>query len=504
MLRMVARLLALALLFGARTASAVQGESLYHEAFRKLHEAGQFNGAVLITKGDTVVLDAYFGDADKLEGKRLTANSLYRLASVSKTLTSAALLSLVDARRLSLDDPVQKLLPTLPYPDITVRHLLQHTSGLPEYIFGVGDYWKGRTAVMTNRDVLQWLVDTKPTLAFTPGQSWDYSNTGYALLPSLIEAVTKEPYPVYLRRAVLEPAGMRSSYHISELRPAEQARVARGHGFDYGTAVDIRVDRHPVLRADFNADSTYGAGDIFSTARDLLAFDRALRSGKVISSALQAAAYRSLMLPDGVPVGYGLGWQVAESDFTGRIIHHHGQGDGYRTRYYRFLDRGITIVILQNARERYADEAVRIAQQLAFKGNYALPGVSLAEALSRTMVDKGVDAALSQVAEAARATGQWSIVKRDLDNVALTHWFRGDRALALRFFRSYPALMPDDPGPYATLAEALRDMGRAEESKAEYGRALEVANKDPRRWAREIAQIRKAMGAKEEARPARQ
>jgi CubicO group peptidase (beta-lactamase class C family) len=490
--------LCLTLTLGGPGVAAGQVESLYHEAFRKLHEAGQFNGAVLISKGDTVLLDAYFGDADKLDGTRLTANSLYRLASVSKTLTSAAVLSLVDARKLSLDDPVQKFLPTFPYSDITVRHLLQHSSGLPEYIFGVGDYWKDRTAMMTNRDVLQWLVETKPELAFTPGQSWDYSNTGYALLPLLIEAVTKERYAAYLRRAVFAPAGMRSSYHISELGPAERARVARGHGFDYGAGVDVRVDRHPVFSADFKADSIYGAGDVFSTARDLLAFDRALKAGKVISPALQAAAYISLMLPEGFPAGYGLGWQVAESDFTGRIIHHHGQGDGYRTRYYRFLDRGITIVILQNARERYADEAVRIAQQLAFKGAYTLPAASLAEAVSRTMVDKGVEAALSQVAEVAKAPGQWSVVKRDLDNVALTHWFRGDRPLAIRFFRSYLALAPDDPRPYATLAEALGDVGRAEESKAEYSKALDVANKDPRRWAREITQIRKAMGHRDD------
>ncbi len=501
MLPRTARVLVVAMMLWAQPTLAGQGESLYHEAFRKLHEAGQFNGAVLITKGDTVVLDAHFGDGDKLEGTRLTTNSLYRLASVSKTITSAAVLSLVDARKLSLDDPVQKFLPAFPYPDIRVLHLLQHSSGLPEYIFGVGDYWKDRTAMMTNRDVVHWLVDTKPELAFTPGQSWDYSNTGYALLPLLIEAVTKERYAVYLRRAVFAPAGMRSSYHISELGPAERARMARGHGFDYGAGVDVRVDRHPVLGAAFTADSIYGAGDVFSTARDLLAFDRALKAGKLISPALQAAAYTSLMLPEGLPAGYGLGWQVAESDFTGRIIHHHGQGDGYRTRYYRFLDRGITIVTLQNARERYADEAVRIAQQLAFKGAYTLPGVSLAEALSRTMVSKGVEAALSQVAEVAKAPGQWSVVKRDLDNLALTHWFRGDRPLAIRFFRSYLALAPEEPGPYATLAEALGDMGRAEESRAEYARALEVANKDPQRWAREITQIRKAMGDKEEASP---
>lgn len=495
--------LAAILLLGGRASAAGQGESPYHAAFRKLHEAGQFNGAVLISKGDTVLLDAYFGDADKLEGTRLTANSLYRLASVSKTITSAAVLSLVDARKLSLDDPVQKFLPTFPYSDITVRHLLQHSSGLPEYIFGVGDYWKDRTAMMTNRDVLQWLVETKPELAFTPGQSWDYSNTGYALLPLLVEAVTKERYAAYLRRAVFAPAGMRSSYHISELRPAERARVARGHGFDYGSGADVRADRHPVLGAEFAVDSVYGPGDVFSTTRDLLAFDQALKAGKVVSPTLQAEAYASMQLPGGSPAGYGLGWQVGKSDPTGRIIHHHGQSDGYRTRYYRFVDRGITVVTLQNARTIYANEAIQVGMELAFEGSYTPVKASLAEALSKTMMTNGAEAALAQVASAASAPGSWSFIKRDLDNFAGTLWFRGERELAIRFYRSYLALMPDDPGPFATLAEALGDAGQTEASRAAYAKALELANKNPRRWAREIAQIRKATGEKEEAKPDR-
>ncbi|MBX3175325.1 MAG: serine hydrolase [Gemmatimonadaceae bacterium] len=490
--RTICKLFALLLLL-ARPGAAQQAESRYHEAFRRLHEAGMFNGAVLIAKDDSIVLDAAFGESDVTTHTPLTDRSLYRAASVSKTVTALALLTLVDSGRLDLDDPVQRYLPRFPYPQTTLRQLLQHSSGLPEYIFGVGDYWSSHTEPMTDAAVLRWLIDTTPELDFAPGQGWDYCNTNYALIPLVIEAVTREPYAVYLRRAVLEPAGMRNSFHLSELGPRERARLAAGHGFDYATGQDLRIDRHPVLSAEFNADSVFGAGDLVSTARDLFALDQALKAGQVISLELQATAYTSMVLPEGFPAGYGLGWQVAESDFTGRIIHHHGQGDGYRTRYYRFLDRGITIITLQNAREKYADDAVRVAQLLAFKDSAAMPMPSLAEALSRTMHADGLEATRAQVAMAAQAPAAWSLNERDLNNLALTYWFSGQRDSALSLFTSYLSLMPDRPSVYATLAEALADAGRTEESKARYAEALAVARRDARKYARDIARLEKLL-----------
>lgn len=486
-------LLLICLTGGLRPVHAAQEDSLYHRAFSALHARGQFNGAVLIAKDGKILLDAYFGDADKSEQKPLSASSLYRLASVSKTMTASAVLSLVDAGKLGLDDTVRRFLPSFPYPGITIRHLLQHSSGLPEYIFGVGDYWKGRTQWMTNRDVLQWIVDTHPALAFPEGTGWEYCNTGYALLPLIIEAVTGESYASYLRRAVLVPAGMTNTFHISELGPREVERVARGHGFDYATGTDVRADRHAILAAEFKADSVYGAGDIFSTPRDLFVFDQALRAGKVVTPGLQQVAYTSMLLPEGLPAGYGLGWQVAASEFTGRIIHHHGQGDGYRTRYYRFLDRGITIVTLQNARNNYADDAIRLAQSLAFKGTYSLPAHSLAEALSEVMHRAGIDSTLDLVARAAAAPDPWIMNERDLNNLAFTYWYRDERETAVRLLRGYLVLAPDFPNGYATLAEALGDMGRAAESRACYEKALEVAQKNPKAFARNIVALKKQL-----------
>jgi len=492
--RIAVGLMCAGLLLGARAVAAQQDESLAHEAFRKLHEAGQFNGAVLIAKDGAILLDGFFGEADKLESTPLAANSLYRLASVSKTITSSALLALVDAGELSLDDPVQQHLASFPFPEITLRHLLQHSSGLPESIFGVGAYWDASKGAMTNRDVLQWLIDTQPSVAFPAGESWDYCNTGYALIPLIIESATELSYPEHVRRAVFDEAGMSDSFHISELGPEELPRVAQGHGFDYGAGADVRVDKHPFLSGEFRADGVWGAGDIFSTTQDLLAFDRALKAGKVVSLPLQVEAYTSLMLPEGFPANYGLGWQVAESDYTGRILHHHGQGDGYRTRYYRFLDRDITIVLLQNAREEYADDALLVAQQLAFQGTYSLPKPSLAEALSRTMHREGLEATTQLVDRVSATPQEWSLDERDLNNFALTFWFRGEQETAVTLMMSYLALMPDNPNVYATVAQALGDVGRAEESQAHYAKALEVAKRDPQRYAGEIARLQELVG----------
>ncbi|MCB1553881.1 MAG: serine hydrolase [Xanthomonadales bacterium] len=485
---------ALAMLLAAQVVTASETAVPYEEAFQRLHQRGQFNGAVLIEKDGKVVLDAHFGMADAAKQQPLSDNSLYRLASVSKTITAAGLLTLVDAGKVALDDPVQKYLPEFPHDKVTVRHLLQHSSGLPEYIFGLGDYWPANRGVMTNHDVLVWLSETRAPLAFEPGLGWDYCNTGYALIPLIIERVTRSSYSKFLRSAVFRKAGMRHTYHISELNKRLQRRVADGHGFDYASASDLRIEQHPVLSAEFQADHVYGAGDIYSTPRDLLAFDHALRAGKVLSAPLQKQAYTSMVLPEGFPAGYGLGWQVAETEYTGRIIHHHGQGDGYRTRFYRFIDKGITIITLQNAREQYADAALRVAQQLAFKSTYTLPPISLAESLSRTMHEDGAEAALARIDAAAADPAPWSLSPRDLNNLALTYWFKGDRRSAVALMKAYLELFPEDPTVFVNLAEALAEEGDAAGSRDAYRRALEIAQADPARHRSIMASIEKALG----------
>jgi CubicO group peptidase (beta-lactamase class C family) len=477
-------------------AYATEGESTYHQAFRTLHERGQFNGAVLIAKGDDVLLDDHFGIADASEDKALASDSLYRLASVSKTITATALLTLVDAGTLSLDDEVRTHLPAFPYERITVRHLLQHSSGLPDYIFGIEGYGPDSKGPRTNQGVLDWLAEKKPAPGFDPGKGWEYSNTGYALIPLLIEKVASRAYPDYVRQAILDKAGMRDSYHLSELGEAERRRVARGHGFDYASGTDRRVDQHPVFATEFNADGISGAGDMYSTTRDLLRFHRALDAGALISPAQQQAAYTSMMLPEGFPAGYGLGWQVAESDLTGRVIHHHGLGEGYRTRFYRFPDKGIVIITLQNARELYADDAVRVAQQLVFKDTYSLPLLSLAEALSRTMSKDGLDATLAQVDAATKAPGQWALNQRDLNNFAFTFWYQGKRETAIRLLTRYTTLTPNDPAVYMTLGEALGEERKTAESLGQYRRALEIANADPKKYARELREIKEVLGTR--------
>lgn len=367
-----------------------------------------------------------------------------------------------------MDDEVGKFLPRFPYERITVRHLLQHSSGIPDYIFGVEGCGPDGKGPKSNLGALEWLAQKKPELAFDPGQEWEYRNTGYALIPLIIGKVSGLEYPEHVRRSVLDKAGMRDNYHISELGEAE-----------------------------FKADGIFGAGDIYSTTRDLLRFHQALSAGEIISPSLQEEAYTSMVLPEGFPAGHGLGWQVADSDFTGRIIHHHGQGDGYRTRFYRFLDKGVVIITLQNAREQYADDAVRVAQQLVFKDTYSLPPLSLAESLSRSMSKHGVDATVALVEAAAKAPDQWGLNIRDLNNLALTFWFQGKRETAIRLFTSYVGLMPKDPAVYMSLGEALNEEQRSAESLAQYRKALGIASADPEKYAEEIKQIKEAISTKD-------
>jgi CubicO group peptidase (beta-lactamase class C family) len=290
----------------------------------------QLSGAVLVARNGKVLLQKAWGLADREKGTSITLDTQFRVGSMNKMFTSVATLQLVEAGKLSLDDPIGKYLPDYPNKDVatkvTVRHLLTHTGGTGD-IFGP-QFVKNRLALKEHGDYLK-LYGSRG-LTHEPGAQFEYSNYGFVLLGAIIEKVTGMSYYDYVRSRVFQPAGMTSTDSLPEAEsvPNRAAGYMRGEG-------------GWVPNTDTLPWRGTSAGGGYSTVGDLLRFVQALESGKLISKAMLAEATRQN------PRRYGYGFQVF-GEGRSRSYGHSGGAPGINGDLRVFPELGYVVVGLAN------------------------------------------------------------------------------------------------------------------------------------------------------------
>ncbi|MFN2439617.1 MAG: serine hydrolase domain-containing protein, partial [Chitinophagaceae bacterium] len=187
-------------------------EKKYHDLadayFNTTLLRGNFNGSILIAKNGVPVYEKYIGFRDIRTKDTLTAETPLQIASTTKTLTAAAVLQLVQQGKLNIDIPVYKIFEGFPYTGVTVKMLLNHRSGLPNYLYYMEDGGWDRKKLATNTDVLNSLINWQPTQAYRPGIRFNYCNTNYVLLALIIEKFSGMPYKDYMQKNIFEPLGM--------------------------------------------------------------------------------------------------------------------------------------------------------------------------------------------------------------------------------------------------------------------------------------------------------
>ena len=309
--------------------------SALDSALTYLHQRNLFNGVALLAENGKPVYKKAFGTANINTGEPLTTSSAFNLASVSKQFVCMTVMMLKEAGKLRYDDAVQQYLPDFPYPDITIRQLMNHTSGLPEYFDPIVRYLSS-TDTVENDQVLQWLSDHKPGLDFQPGERWQYSNTGYVLLPLIVEKVSGQPFEVFFKEKIAQPLGLKDTYvyHL-RLNVSPENRV---YGFRRFEGKNIPDDLG-------RFDGLDGDGNIYSSAEDLLKWEQSLYTEKLVSKATMQEAFTPVKLNDGSNHGYGFGWGISED---GNTQSHTGGWAGFRTFIVRFTDKKQTLILLCN------------------------------------------------------------------------------------------------------------------------------------------------------------
>ena len=324
-----------------------------------LQEKDVFNGAWLYAEKGEIVSKGALGFRDAEDKLPITEDTIFQLASISKTFTGTAVMLLVRQGKLSLEDRITKYFPELTaYEGVTVRHLLNHTSGIPDYFDDADwfiDIWKEEKRVPGNDEIVRFLRETKAKPYFAPGEGLHYSNTGYNLLALLVERLSGVPYEEFLQRNIFEPAGMTATRCCHIRRdgvPFEN--YAQATVFENGRWVADVDSEEEVDVVAF--DGLNGDDYVFTNIFDMLKWDRALREGKVLTLEEQQLAYTPGKLNNGEDavydaedgLGYGLGWAVGHDEELGLVVSHSGGMPGVSTWFERFIDADRVLVILSN------------------------------------------------------------------------------------------------------------------------------------------------------------
>lgn len=312
--------------------------------------AGRVPGAgVLVLHGGRPLLRRGYGLADLETGAAATPDTRYRLASISKQFTAAAVLLLVQDGKLGLDDPVKRWLPSLPpaCDAITIRQVLSHTSGLIDYedVMPPGRYDDGERQ-MRDADVLQ-VLESQDRTYFAPGQGYRYSNSGYALLALIVEKASGQRYALFLRDRIFVPLGMREAVAY-ERGVSDVAQRAYGYSLEQGRW--RRTDQSPT-------SAVLGDGGIYASIDDLAKWDAALYDDRLLSADSRRLAFAPHTPTDQAEVAYGYGWRI-----TGETLWHSGESIGFRNVFVRWPQRRLSIAVLSN---RNDPEPYRLALKIA-------------------------------------------------------------------------------------------------------------------------------------------
>jgi CubicO group peptidase (beta-lactamase class C family) len=289
-----------------------------------------FNGSVLVAKNGEILFEDYRGIYNFKTKEPITDHTPFHLASISKTFTAMTVLKLWEEHRLSLDDTLQKYFPKLPYHGITIKMLLDHRSGLPNYLYFMDSIWNKKQKA-TNWDVVNFMIQHKPKAMTLPDKGYHYCNTNYLLLALIVENVTGKPFPQYMKDSVFTPLGLKDTYIFSIADTDKYVPT-------YSVTRPFPMD---------HLDCTYGDKNVYSTVRDLFAWDNALYQHTFVSAATEQMAFTPYSNEHKTMHNYGLGWHLY-FNAGDTLIYHNGKWHGSNTAFTRVVQDTATIIMLGN------------------------------------------------------------------------------------------------------------------------------------------------------------
>ena len=457
--------------------------------FNSLYTYKEINGNILIGEMGKIIYEKSFGYANFEKKISHSNSSEFTLSSISKVFTSSAILQLRDKGKLKIDDHFVKYFPDFPFPDISIRNLLSHTSGLPDYELYAEQFKKYPNKILSNWDILPSLKNWKEPLHFKPGEKWEYSNTNFCLLALLVEKLSGVDFKKYIQKYIFAPAEMKNTYFQTDTINNSSKQKSINYEYPWLFSSEMQnVDSLNKYRWRlYNASGFVGQGNIITTAEDMLKFDDALYSGKILKASTLNEAFSPTKLNSGEnanagrslgKASYGLGWFVLEDTSSGKIVWHTGGQPGGLCIYMRNLSKKQTVLMFDNTFNisLYGNgfNAMAILDHKPVK----IIRKSLIREYGISLIKNGVDGAFCRLSELRADSIHFSFNEDDMNELGLqllyAATFKEHNDLALEVLKLNTLFFPSSFNTYDSYGEALAKLNKVKEAIIMYTKSLQL------------------------------
>ncbi|HLG40737.1 MAG TPA: serine hydrolase [Chitinophagaceae bacterium] len=434
-----------------------------------------YNGAIAVVEKGKIIYSKGIGYSDIDTKTKNDENTLFNLCSISKQFTAMGIMMLNEEDKLSYNDKLEKYFPELNYPGVTIRHMLNHTSGLPDYLLTLIQVWQDEQTP-TNSDAIRVLANSKLSAKFTPGEKYEYSNTGYMLLATILEKVGGKTYEQFLKERIFNKLGMkRTAIYLRGITPKIPENFARPYAYDAGlNKFVLTSDFEQYRRQVATLDGNYGDGGVYSSIADMLSWDNELKNIRLVKKETLQEAFTSGKNNEGKEIGYGFGWFIMSDPLQGKIVQHTGGWPGYRQAFVRYLDKDRTLLVLRNTEINFSSIQLAI-QNILDEKPWTMPRPPLAHVLALHSNDA---ASIRKAYEESKKDAP-PAREEDVNITGYQMMQAGKLSQALEIMKINVELYPNSWNVYDSLGEVYLAIGDKENAKINYKKSLELnANND--------------------------
>jgi CubicO group peptidase (beta-lactamase class C family) len=430
---------------------------------------GSFNGSALVSEHGQVIFKKGYGLANMEWQIPNRPDTKFRLGSITKQFTSMLIMQLVAEGRLRIEDKLSDLLPYYRKDtgsQVTLQHLLTHTSGIPSYTAAkdMREWWHNHVEV---EDFVK--KHCSGDLEFAPGSKFEYDNSGYFLLGAIIEKVTGKKYEEVLQERIFEPLGMRNSGY-DHSGPLIEHRAA---GYEHG--------KDGFVNAEYlDMSIPYAAGSLYSTVEDLYLWDQALYTEKLLSNELKAKMWTPAL------ANYAYGWgvtKIAEGKAgAGQMLIQHGGGiNGFNTHEARYVDEKHLVVLLNNTGATKLEQMTEGIAAILYGKPYELPKPSLTAELVKLATEKGGDAAVSEYRRRKKESpDKYDFSEAGLQEIAILLFQSEKLPEAIALLKMNTEEHPKSSQAFFFLGYVLLQAGNKSDATTALEKALELDPKNDR------------------------
>lgn len=338
-------------------------DSVYSAHF----ERNEFNGNILVAEKGKIIFQKSYGIANEETNEKLNIQTSFELASISKQFTAMGIVQLQKEGKLSYSDLISKYIPELKYyENVTIKNLLNHTGGLPDYMDIMEKNWD-KSKIAKNEDVIEIFAQLKPEKEFEPNQKYSYSNTGYLLLGTIIERVSGKSFEEYLNEKIFTPLKMENTFvYQRRYNPKKVNNYALGYIYSDSLKQNIVPDDAPEEEYVIYLDGIVGDGMVNSNLIDLFKWDRALYGNELVNDEDKKLIFSSYPTENKEETGYGFGWFVRNDSLYGKRVIHTGRWAGYLTIIERHIDTDKTIIQLINIENKITTSPAKYARKILY------------------------------------------------------------------------------------------------------------------------------------------